>query len=83
MYINGPSSVILTIVVLYLWNSVPMAGAQILHILFYILSFIRYATLPFLVMVFVPLCTQLNWWCLTLVVCGIKTAVYKTMAVIY
>ncbi|XP_065882517.1 glucose-6-phosphatase 3-like isoform X2 [Dysidea avara] len=35
-----PSSVILTIVVLYLWNSVPMAGAQISHILFYTMSFI-------------------------------------------
>jgi len=60
MYTNGPSSVILTIVVLYLWNSVPMAGAQISLILFYILSFIRYAALPFLVTVFVPLCTQIN-----------------------
>jgi len=58
---STPSSIILTIVVLYLWNSVPMAGAQISHILFYIMSFIKYATLPFLVTVFVPLCTQTDW----------------------
>ena len=53
-----PSTVILTIVMLYLWNSVPMAGAQISHALFYAMSFIRYAMLPFLVTVFVPMCTQ-------------------------
>ena len=56
-FAHAPITVIVTVLGLCLWNTIPM-GRNISHVVFYIVSFVRYALLPIIVTIFVPLCSQ-------------------------
>lgn len=57
-FAHAPITVIVTVLSLSLWNSVPIVGRNMSHIVFYTVSFVRYALLPIVVTIFVPICTQ-------------------------
>ena len=56
-FAHAPIAVIVTVLSLCVWNSIPM-GIDISHVVFYTVSFVRYALLPVIITIFVPLCTQ-------------------------
>ena len=56
-FAHAPITIIITMLSLCLWNSVPI-GRNISHVVFYAISFVRYNLLPVIVTILVPLCTQ-------------------------
>lgn len=57
-FAHTPITVIVTVLSLCLWNSVPMMATNVSHVVFYTVSFLRYALLPIMVTIIVPLCVQ-------------------------